>query len=118
VSAAIEDRGGLIVGYLNITPRQPPETTSSWGAFRVAHNRDEGNRDVRLQASARGVRLRDGRGSCVRDSYTTVTRVRYTEIACLLAGPRRSSVIVAAASAAAWARLSPTLERALGSAIT
>lgn len=58
--------------------------------------------------------FRGGTGSCVEDTY--VTRVgghRYREIACLVAGTRGSSVLVAAAPAASWDRYRPVLEQAV-----
>ncbi len=113
-SAALLDAHGSFLGFLNLTPRQGGETLANWPRFRVAHNREEGNLVVTPQGSARGVRLRDGaRGTCVRDDYTTKTHLRFAEIACLVQGPRTSSVIVAAAPPAQWATQWPTLKRAL-----
>lgn len=60
--------------------------------------------------------FRGGTGSCVDDSY--VTRVgahRYREIACLVAGTRGSSVLVAAAIADDWDLYRPLLEQAVDS---
>jgi hypothetical protein len=113
-SAALTDARGAFRGYLNLTPRQGAETLANWPAFRVAHDREEGNLVVTAQGSARGVRFRDGaRGTCVRDAYTTKTRLRFVEVACLIHGPRADAVIVAAAPPAGWARQWPTLRRAL-----
>jgi hypothetical protein len=102
-----------IVGYLNVTPRQGGETLANWSEFRVRHNVEEGDRAVTTEASAYRVRFLMGTGSCVRDSYTTVSRARYVEIACLVTGTRATSVIVAAATRADWAGLSRVLYRAL-----
>jgi hypothetical protein len=113
-SAALRDARGRWLGYLNLTPRQGRETLADWAAFRVAHDREEGNLVVAPQASARGVRFRGGaRGSCVRDAYTTARHLRFVEVACLIRGPRTGSVIVAAAPPRAWAAQWPTLRRAL-----
>jgi hypothetical protein len=113
-SAALGGSGVRYRGYLNLTPRQSEESLTNWASFRPAHHREEGGSQIALQASARGLRFRDGaRGSCVQDAYTTSGRTRYVEIACLLAGARRSTVIVAAAQAGAWPQLRPTLERAV-----
>lgn len=104
---------GRIVGYLNATPRQGSETLANWADFRVDHNRDEGDRDVRRLASASGLHFRSGRGSCVLDSYSTSSGHRYREIACLVAGRTASTVIVAAAPPRSWAAEAPQLERAV-----
>jgi hypothetical protein len=102
-----------IVGYLNVTPRQGSETPANWPAFRVRHNAAEGDRAVTSEAATSGVRFLTGTGSCVRDSYTTASNARYIEIACLVAGARATSVIVAAATSAHWTQISPLLYRAL-----
>jgi hypothetical protein len=101
-----------LVGYLNATPRQGSETLSNWSAFRPDHNREEGDRNVELIASATGLRFRGGPGSCVIDQYTT-TRATYREIACLASGPKSTAVIVAAAPIAAWRNQVPTFHRAV-----
>ncbi len=116
-TAALLDRAGGISGYLNLTPRQGTETLSGWRRFRIEHNSEEGDRGVRLLASDARLRFRDGRGSCVRDAYTTKTSASYVEVACLVAGSRHAAVIVAAAPPAVWRSIGPSLERAL-SAVT
>jgi hypothetical protein len=113
-SVALLARGRGIRGYLNLTPRQGAETLANWSRFRIDHLGDEGSRDVRLIASARGRAFRSGRGACVIDSYRT-SRARYREIACLVAGTRTSSVIVGAAPAKTWAQQAGTIERAIAS---
>jgi len=117
VSAAAVGPRGLIVGYVNVTPRQANESLDNWATFRPTHNAHEGDRSVRVLAAARGLRFRDGRGSCVVDRYATV-RAHYREIACLVAGRHAQSVVVAAATESAWARLEPTLRRAVASFAT
>ena len=69
---------------------------------------------VRLIASASHLSFRSGRGSCVIDDYTT-SKATYREIACLVAGPRSSAVVVAAAPIALWEQQAATLERAVSS---
>jgi hypothetical protein len=101
------------LGYLNVTPRQGGETLSGWAAFRIAHDADEGDRAIKRLAAGTGLRFLTGHGSCVKDTYTTATRVRYIEIACLVAGPKATSVIVGAAPPASWARTSGSIERAI-----
>jgi hypothetical protein len=105
--------GGRFLGYLNVTPRQGDETLSDWPSFRVEHNRDEGDHGVRRLAAAIGLHFLTGRGSCVKDSYATRTGARFVEIACLVTGPRTTSVIVGAAPPSAWARESGAIERAI-----
>jgi hypothetical protein len=104
---------GRIVGYLNATPRQGDESAADWPAFRVDHNREEGDRDVKLLAAAAGLRFRSGTGSCVIDSYLTTSGNRYREIACLVSGRSAATVIVAAAPPSHWAVEAPVLERAV-----
>jgi hypothetical protein len=103
-----------IDGYLNATPKQGSETLANWSRFRADHNRGEGSRHVRLVASANDLRFRSGPGSCVIDSYTT-SKAAYREIACLVAGPNSSAVVVAAAPAELWHDQAATLERAVSS---
>lgn len=112
VSAAPARPGGSFAGYLNATPLGGDETLANWSRFRVTHVAEEGARRVRLEATATALRFRAGHGSCVIDSYSTI-RARFREIACIVAGARATTVVVAAAPAAAWARQSAVLERAV-----
>jgi hypothetical protein len=112
-TAALIGAGDQTLGYLNLTPRQGSETLADWSSFRVDHNAEEGDKDVKRLAVGTNLRFRDGRGTCVMDSYTTITHARYDEIACLVAGQHGEAVIVAAAPPKAWASESPTLERAI-----
>jgi hypothetical protein len=113
-SAAPAGPRGAFRGYLNATPLSGRETLANWRRFRVAHVAEEGAHDVRLVAAATGLRFRIGHGSCVIDSYSTDT-TRFREIACIVAGNRATTVIVAAAPVAGWARQAPVLERAVAS---
>ncbi|HET9121420.1 MAG TPA: hypothetical protein VFN72_12900 [Solirubrobacterales bacterium] len=108
-------RNGTITGYLNITPQGGDETLANWASFRPAHNREEGNRNLVSVASARGLRFTNAHGSCVKDSYSTSTDRRYTEIACIVRGATATTVIVGATTPGRWNRVSPTLERAISS---
>jgi hypothetical protein len=117
-TAARLDGQGRYLGYLNVTPRQGQEALSTWASFRVAHNADEGDRNVVTQASARNLRFRTGNGSCVQDAYVTKTGIGYTEIACLVAGTRATSVVVGAAPTGRWAAVAPTLQRAISAFVT
>jgi hypothetical protein len=116
LSAALRDGAGRYLGYLNLTPRQGAERASNWRSFRPAHNRAEGDRDVRVLSFARGVRLRAGIAACVQDAYTTSTATRYVEVACLLDGPN-AAVVLGAAPAGGWRSQAPSIARAL-SAVT
>jgi hypothetical protein len=115
VSAALlgARAGTGYLGYLNVTPRQAAESESNWAAFRVAHNREEGDTAVKLEAAAGGLRFLGGRGSCVRDSYSTISHARYIEIACLVAGARATSVIVGAVPPDRWPQAGPVIEHAI-----
>jgi hypothetical protein len=85
---------------------------SNWSTFRPNHNAHEGDRHVHVLATARAVPFRSGRASCVIDTYRT-SRAHYHEIACLVDGARGSTVVVAAATVAAWHRQHEELERAI-----
>jgi hypothetical protein len=106
--------GDRIDAYLNATPRQGSETLANWSRFRPEHNRGEGNRSLRVLASASGLSFRSGRSSCVIDGYTT-SKAAYREIACLVAAPSGSAVVVAAAPTSLWDDQVATLERAVSS---
>ena len=113
-SAALLGDGERIDGFLNATPQQRTETLADWSRFRPGHNRDEGDRRVRLLATSANGRFRSGRGACVIDAYST-TKASYREIACLVSGPRSSAVVVGAAPTAMWAQQAAALERAVSS---
>jgi hypothetical protein len=110
---ALRASSGRIAGYLNATPRQGSETTRNWTEFRVAHNREEGDRGVRLLAGATDLRFRSGTGSCVLDAYRTASGNRYRELACIVAGPAATTVIVGAAPPHLWRSEAPTIEQAI-----
>jgi hypothetical protein len=117
-TAALLSGGGRYLGYLNVTPRQGEETLSNWPSLRIAHNAGEGNRSIKRLAATRGLRFLTGRGSCVKDAYTTRTGAHYIEIACLVAGQTATSVIVGAAPPASWPQVSGSLERAISAFTT
>ncbi len=112
-TAILRGPSGEIAGYLNATPRQGEESLENWSEFRVDHNREEGEREVRLLAAATGLRFRAGRGSCVLDSYRTVSGHRYREIACIVAGRAATTVVVGAAPPSRWEAEAPAIERAV-----
>ena len=105
------------IGYLNLTPRQGDERQASFPAFRVHHNAREGDRSVKLIASAHGLRFRGGVGTCVQDSYATSTGAHYVEIACLVTGVHSTSVIVGAAPPTDWPKQRAVIERAISAVV-
>lgn len=117
-TAVLRGRHRDFVGYLNLTPRQGNETLTNWRFFRIAHNAQEGDRNVTPLARAQGLRFRSGQGSCVRDSYITSTGAAFIELACLVTGSKATSVIIGAAPPRAWTRISPSIERAISAFTT
>jgi hypothetical protein len=112
-TVALRTGKGAFLGYLNITPQQGPETLNGWASFRIHHNHEEGDLNVRRLASASGLHFRTGHGSCVTDSYGTDTHSHYIEIACLVAGAKATTVIVGAAPPSDWSREATVIERAV-----
>lgn len=104
-------------GYLNLTPRQGNERAATFPDFRLRHNRSEGDSNVKMIASARGLKFRGGTGSCVQDSYSTTSGAHYVEIACLVAGPHSTAVIVGAAPPASWTKQRAVIERAISATL-
>jgi hypothetical protein len=115
---ALRTPSGGFAGYLNATPRQGSESLHNWTEFRLDHNREEGDRDVRLLAGAENLRFRSGIGSCVVDSYLTDSGRRYREVACIVSGPAAATVIVGAAPPLRWEAEAPTIEQAINSFTT
>lgn len=114
VTRALRDENGLIVGYLNATPREGTERLHGWAAFRTGHNREDGDRRVRQIAAAEGLPFHDARGSCVIDDYLSrVGGHAYREIACLVRGRHSTGVFIGAALTRDWPVLSGPLERAM-----
>lgn len=113
VSVARRDQSGRVLVYLNATPKQGAETLGNWPQFRIAHDQAESTA-VHRDAAAVGLRFLDGVGSCVMDHYITRYHANhYREIACIVQGRTRVSVIVAAALESEWTRAEPLLERAV-----
>jgi hypothetical protein len=110
VTAVLRAPGGSYLGYVNLTPRQGDETLANWASFRTEHNAEEGDSHIQRLAAATGLQFLGGHGSCVKDAYATAVGAHYIEVACLVAGRRGESVIVAAAPPEAWARESRTLQ--------
>ena len=112
-TAAIRSSGGHIVGYLNATPRQGDESLAGWSSFRIEHNQEEGDTNVKLVAAADNLMFRGGHGSCVIDDYRSWSGHQYREVACIVAGTKATTVIVGAAPPHDWHRQSPAIERAI-----
>lgn len=107
-------RHGAYASYLNATPRQGGERLHGWARFRVGHLLEDDASSVHEVATVEMRRFLGGNGSCVIDDY--VTRVgshQFHEIACLVSGSHHESVVIAAVSSSEWARLGPTVERAV-----
>jgi hypothetical protein len=104
---------GLVLVYLNVTPRQGSENLATWAGFRLAHLRDDSASAVGLDATSAVVPFRGGRGRCVMDDYTTkVGRHHYREFACYVqAATADGSVLVAASPAADWPKYVTVLEQ-------
>jgi hypothetical protein len=116
VSAALEDKRGKVLAYLNVTPREGGEDLKGFASFRVHLIGKDEAKDVHMEAAAKDLAFRGGTGSCVMDNY--VTRIQgnhYKEIACLVVGKHSSSVVVAAAADTLWARFRPLLRQSVAS---
>jgi hypothetical protein len=99
--------------YLNATPATEEEQLGSWVGFRLSHNREEGDRDVRLLASRGELRLGGSVATrCMQDTYISGS-TSYTEIACLAQAASGRTVIVAASPTPAWHLERATLMRAI-----
>ncbi len=112
VSFVAPGRDGSLAGYLNATPRSGAERLSDWTRFRLAHNAEEGDRDVRLLSGKDGIHIGAARASCVIDQYRTRLSP-YRELACLIADARGSTVVLGAAPPARWPAQLPVIERAI-----
>jgi hypothetical protein len=113
VSAALV-RHGQILGYLDATPQSGTETLANWTRFRPAHNREEGDSNLVLDAARTALHFRSGTGSCVIDDYATVS-ANYREIACIVRGAHSTTVVVGAAPPRDWNLVSLELERSIAS---
>jgi hypothetical protein len=112
-SAALTTSGGKFVGYLNLTPRQGKESLANFPAFRLAHNHDEGDRQIRRLAAATNLTFPTGRGSCVKDQYRTKIGAEYIELACIVSGQHTTAVIVGAAPPSAWSAAGGQISQAI-----
>jgi hypothetical protein len=115
VTYGLNTRAGAALIYLNVTPRQGGETLRNWPDFRTEHLREDGETEVRIDATSGTLSFRGGQGRCVLDDYTTkIHNNHYREIACYVqgtTGAHAASVLIAATRAVTWARYGTLLER-------
>ena len=101
-------------GYLNVTPQQGGESLRNWTAFRVSHNREEGDRQLTTLSSVSGRRIGAATASCLDDVYRARVGTRaWHELACFVQGPRSGAVFVGAAQPRDWAAVGPVIRRSL-----
>lgn len=104
---------GIPRGYLNVTPQQGDESLSNWRSSRLAHNREEGDRQVTLLSSG-SRRIGAATANCVSDVYgARVGGRHWHELACFVQGPQTGAVFVGAAQPRDWPALAPLIQRSL-----
>jgi hypothetical protein len=113
VTRSLRTPSGVYLGYLNATPQQGTEQLHGWAAFRIDHNQEEGDKQVREVAAGERLPFTNARGSCVIDDYLSkVANNPYREIACLVTGHHHSDVFIGAALKPDWPTLSQSIKRA------
>jgi hypothetical protein len=114
LSVAQLNSAGTYLGYLNVTPRQGPETLQDWPAFRLTHLGGDDAVSVHEDAAVRSVPTAAALRSCVVDDYvTTAGHHRYHEVACYVTVGSVSSVVVAATPSGDPGHVWTQLERAV-----
>ena len=114
LSVALVNSAGTYLGYINVTPRQGPETLQDWAAFRLTHLNGDDAVSVHEDAMVQSVRTAAAVRSCVIDDYvTTVGHHEYHEVACYITSATISSVVVAATPSGDPAHVWTQLERAV-----
>jgi len=108
-------RGRHYHAFLSIAPQQRDERPAGWAAIRLQFDRREGGTHIATRASAEGLPFRGGPGSCVIDDYNSRVGGRYREIACIVAGPHATTVVVGASALGEWRKRARVLERAVSS---
>jgi hypothetical protein len=112
VTFGLSTRTGAALVYLNATPRQGGETLRNWPDFRVEHLREEGQTNVRIDATTGTLPFQGGQGRCVVDDYISKAHNNhYREIACYVRGASSASVLIAATRAVTWATYGTMLEQ-------
>ena len=115
-TVSVERRSsGRLLAYLNATPVEGGESGPGFAAFRLTHLRDEGARDVRLEAADARLTVGERVASCVVDTYANGPVIeRYREVACLVSDRGApQGVVIGAAPLASWHRQSPDVERSV-----
>jgi hypothetical protein len=114
LSLALRNSAGTYLGYLNVTPRQGPETLRDWAAFRLTHLRGDDAVAVHEDAMVQSVRTEAVVRSCVIDDYvTTLGHHQFHEVACYVMSGSVGSVAVAATPSGDPAKVWNQLERAV-----
>ena len=114
LSVALLNSAGTYLGYLNVTPRQGPETLQDWPAFRLTHLGEDDAVSVHEDAMVRSVRTAAAVRSCVIDDYvTTVGHHQYHEVACYVTSGSVRSVVIAATPSGDPGHVWTQLERAV-----
>ena len=114
LSVALRNSAGTYLGYLNVTPRQGPETLQDWAALRLNHLRGDAAISVHKDDMVQSVRTAAARRSCVIDDYvTTVGHHHFHEVACYVLRGSVGSVVVAATPSGDPAHVWSQLERAV-----
>jgi hypothetical protein len=114
LSVALRNSAGIYLGYLNVTPRQGPETLQDWAAFRLTHLRGDHAVSVHEDAIVQSVRTAAAMRSCIIDDYvTTVGHHEFHEVGCYVMRGSVDSVIVAATPSGDPAHVWTQLERAV-----
>ena len=114
LSVALLNSAGTYLGYLNVTPRQGPETLQDWATFRPAHLGGDDAVSVHEDAMVQSVRTGAAVRSCVIDDYvTTVGHHLFHEVACYVMNGSVGSVVVAATPSGDPAHVWTQLQRAV-----
>jgi hypothetical protein len=114
LSVALRNSAGTYLGYLNVTPRQGPETLTDWTAFRLTHLRGDAAVSVHEDAMVQSVRTAAAMRSCVIDDYvTTVGHHQFHEVGCYVMKGSVGSVVVATTPSGDPAHVWTQLERAV-----
>jgi hypothetical protein len=114
LSEALRNSSGTYLGYLNVTPRQGPETLQDWAALRLTHLRGDHDVSVHEDAIVQSVRTAAAVRSCVIDDYTTtVGHHQFHEVACYVMRGSVGSVVVAATPSGDPAHVWTQLEHAV-----
>ncbi len=111
---ALLNPSGTYLGYLNVTPRQGPETLRNWATFRTTHLLGDDAVSVHEDAMVQSVPTGAAVRSCVTDDYvTTVGHHLFHEVACYVMNGSVGSVVVAATPAGDPAHVWTQLQRAV-----